>query len=113
MATKLKSMNKAKLASIAFFGVSGILLLAALPFSGFPPHLGFLGIVSLITAYSLFTKRAWGMWLVFFMLIVNTVFGLYTLAAVGFSNILVALATLAYAVLTWAATAILVLKRKD
>jgi len=112
MANKRK-MNPVKLAATAFFGVSGIILLACLPLTGFPPHLGFLGIMSLITEYSLFSKRSWSMWLVYFMLIVNTVFGLYTLASVGFSNIIVALAMLAYAVLTWAATAVLILKRKD
>ncbi|MGD6807884.1 MAG: hypothetical protein ACQCN4_13115 [Candidatus Bathyarchaeia archaeon] len=111
MMSKFK-MSPVKLAATAFFGVAGILLLALLPLTGFAPHLGFLGIMSLITEYSLFTKRAWGIWLVYFMLIVNTVFGLYTLFAVGLSNILVMLAMLTYAVLTWASTAILILKRK-
>ncbi len=113
MATKLKSMSRTKLGSIAFYAVSGILLLAFLPLTGFPPHLGFLGIVSLITAYSLFTKRAWALWLVFILLVTNSVFGIYTLASVGFSNVLVALAVLAYSVLTWVVSALLLLKRKS
>ena len=51
--------------------------------------MGFLGIVSLITAYSLFTKRAWAPWLVFIMLVTITVFSGVTLYSVGFSNLLV------------------------
>ena len=107
IATKLKSLNPPQLAAIAFFVATGILLLAFLPLSGFPPHLGFLAVVSFITAYSLFTKRAWAKWLVFILLITITVFSLYTLYAVGFSNILVALSMLTYASLTWIVTILL------
>jgi hypothetical protein len=113
MATKLKGMNRIQLASIAFYGVTGILLLAFLPLTSFAPHLGFLGIVSLITAYSLITKRAWAPWLVFILLVTNSVFGLYTLVSIGFSNVLVALAMLAFTVLTWVVSALLLLKRKS
>jgi hypothetical protein len=112
IATKLKSFNRIQLASIAFFAVTGILLLVFLPFTGFPPHMGFLGIVSLITAYSLFTKRAWAPWLVFIMLVTITVFSAVTLYSVGFSNLLVTAMMLPYLVLTWVFT-ILLLRRKD
>ncbi len=113
LATKLKNTTRTKLAAIAFYAITGILLLAFLPLTGFPPHLGFLGIVSLITAYSLFTKRAWAPWLVAILLITNTVFSLYTLYSVGFSNTLVALSMIGYVALTWIVTILLVLKRKD
>jgi hypothetical protein len=112
IATKLKSFNRIQLASIAFYAVSGILLLALLPFTGFPPHMGFLGIVSLITAYSLFTKRAWAPWLVFIMLVTITVFSGVTLYSVGFSNLLVTALILPYLVLAWVFTVFL-LRRKD
>ena len=101
IATKFKSLNGPQLAAIAFFTATGIMLLAFLPLSGFPPHLGFLGILSFITAYSLFTKRPWTQWLLFILLVTITVFSLYTLYAVGFSNILVTLSMLGYAILTW------------
>jgi hypothetical protein len=113
IAKRLKSFNRLEIASIAFFGIVGIILLAALPLSGYPPHLGFLAIVSLITAYSLFTKRAWAPWLVAFLFIVNTAFSLYTLYAVGFSNITVALSMIALAILTWLVTIVMLLKRKS
>jgi uncharacterized membrane protein len=112
LTAKLKNISRTQLAAIAFYTAAGILLMAALPLTGFPPHIGFLGIVNLITAYSLFTKRAWAPWLVFILLIANTVFSLYTLYYVGFSNMLVAISMLVYAVLTWAVTALLLIKRK-
>ena len=112
IAEKLKSASHIQLIPTAFYTVTNLLLLASLPLSGFPPHLGFLGIVSLITAYSLFTKRFWASWLVFILLVSNTVFSLYTLYSVGLSNVLVALSMAAYAVLTWIVTALVLIKRK-
>ncbi len=113
MTAHLKNMNSAQRSALGFFAVTGIILLAALPLSSYPPHLGFLGIVSLITAYSIFTKRPWANWLIFILVITNSAFGLYTFSAVGFSNIIVAATSLAYTVLTWMVTILLLLKRKD
>jgi len=113
LATKLKTFKSFELASIAFYAFTGIILLAFLPLTGFPPHLGFLGILSLITAYSLFAKRGWAPWLVAILFITNTAFSLVTLYSVGFSNVPVALSMLAYAILTWVFTAYIILKRKD
>ncbi|MCL4430470.1 MAG: hypothetical protein M1167_06930 [Chloroflexi bacterium] len=59
LATKLKTFKPFELASLAFYALSGLILLVSLPLTGYPPHLGFLGILSLITAYSLFLKRVW------------------------------------------------------
>ena len=113
LATKLKTFKPFQLAAIAFYAVTGIILLAFLPLTGYPPHLGFLGILSLITAYSIFVKRGWVPWLVAVLFIVNTAFSLVILFSIGFSNVLVALSMLAYAVLTWVFTAYIILKRKD
>ncbi len=98
---RFQKMNRIQQASIAFYIVSGILLLVFLPLTGFPPHLGFLGIVSLITAYSLVTKRVWALWLVAILFVSNSAFGLFTLYSTGFSNILLALTMVAYVALTW------------
>jgi hypothetical protein len=112
LSTKLKTFKPFKLASIAFYAGTGIILLAFLPLTGFPPHVGFLGILSIITSYSLFVKRVWAPWLVAILLIVNSAFALDVLFSVGFSNLLVGLSMLGYAVLTWVFTAYLLLKRK-
>jgi hypothetical protein len=87
--------------------------MAFLPLTGYPPHLSFLGILSLITAYSLFAKRGWAPWLVAILFITNTAFSLDVLFSVGFSNMLVTLSMFAYAVLTWVFSAYIILKRKD
>jgi hypothetical protein len=88
-------------------------LLVFLSLSGFPPHLALLGVLSLITSYSLFTNRVWATWLVFIMLITISVFSLYALSAVGFSNATVTLIMIAYTALTWTVAAWLWLRRKD
>jgi len=111
--TKLKTQKPFELTSLAFYVVTGIILMASLPLTGYPPHVGFLGILSLITAYSLFTKRAWAPWLVAGLFITITAFSLVTLVSAGFSNILVAISMLGYALLTWVFTMYLLLKRKD
>jgi hypothetical protein len=110
LATKLKTFNQKELASMAFYALSGIILLAFLPLTG-APHLGVLGILSLITAYSLFTKRAWAHWLVGILFIVITVFSLFTLYSSGFSNALIGISMVAYAVLTWVFSAYILLKK--
>ncbi len=112
LVTKLKALNRMEIASIAFYAVTGIILLVFLPLSGFPPHLALISIVSLITAYSLFTKRAWAPWLVGILFLVNSVFSLYTLYSVGFSNALTALSMIVYAVLTWIFSLNILLRRK-
>ena len=104
---KPKNLKPPQIAAIGFFVATAILLLAFLPLSGFPPHLGFLGVMSLIAAYSLFTKRAWAQYLVFILLVTITVFSMYTLYSIGFSNILVALSMSSYAILTWIITILL------
>jgi hypothetical protein len=113
LSKRLKTFKPFQLASITFYAVTGLILFAFLPLTSYPPHLGFLGIFSLITAYSLFFKRGLASWLVAILFIVNTAFSLDVLFSVGFSNIIVALSMLAYAVLTWVFTANLLLKRKD
>jgi hypothetical protein len=111
LATKLKTLKPLELASLAFYAVTGLILLLSLPLTSYPPHLAFLGILSLITAYCLFTKRAWAPWLVAILSITITAFSLIILISAGFSNVLVALSVLAYAVLTWVFTAYLLLKK--
>ncbi len=113
MEAQFRNINQAQLLALFFFAAAGIVLLATLPLSGYPPHLGFLGIVSLITAYSFFTKRPWAPWLAFILLVTNSVFGFYTVIEVGLSNASVSLLALVYALGTWAVALSLYLKRRD
>jgi hypothetical protein len=110
LATKLKNLKTFEIVSLAFYALTGILLLVSLAVTSYPPHLAFLGILSLITAYSLFVKRGWAKWLVGILFILITAFTLVTLYSAGFTNLLVALIMVAYAVLTWIFTAYLLMK---
>ena len=112
LATKLKSFNRIELASLAFYAIAGIILLVFLPLTSFAPQLGLLGILSLITAYSLFTRRAWAPWLLVILLAGASTFSIYTLYAVGFSNALLGISMIAYAVLTWVFALFILFKRK-
>lgn len=111
-ASKLKTDDVRTLAPVAFYGAVGIIFLALLPFANFPPHIGLTGIMSLITAYSIFKKRFWATWLVIALFAVATTISLYTLYVIAFTNWIVALSMIAYAILTWVFTAYIMLKRK-
>jgi hypothetical protein len=110
--SKLKTVDVRTLVQVAFYGAVGIILLALLPFANFPPHIGLTGILSLVTAYGIFKKRFWAVWLVGALFAVATTISLYTLYVVQFSNWLVGTSMVAYAVLTWLFTAYIMLKRK-
>ncbi len=110
--SKLKTAGIRTLAPVAFYGAVGIIFLVLLPFANFPPHVGLTGILSLVTAYGIFKKRVWAIWLVAALFAVATTISIYTLYIVQFSNWLVGISMVAYAVLTWAFTAYIMLKRK-
>ena len=112
LASRLKNFNRIELLSLAFYVLSGIILLVFLPFTQYAPQLGLLGILSLIAAYGVFTKRGWAPWLVFVLFIAATTFSLYTLVVAGFSNILLGLSMAGYAVLTWVFAIYLLLIRR-
>lgn len=110
--SKLKTAGIRTLAPVTFYGAVGIIFLVLLPFANFPPHVGLTGILSLITAYGIFKKSFWAVWLVGALFAVATTISLYTLYVVQFSNWLVGISMVAYAVLTWLFTAYIMLKRK-
>jgi hypothetical protein len=110
--SKLRTADARTLATAAFYGAVGIIFLALLPFANFPPHVGLTGILSLVTAYGIFQKSFWATWLVGALFAVATTISLCTLYVVQFSNWLVGISMVAYAVLTWIVTAYILLKRK-
>ncbi len=111
--TKQKRINRIHLLTVGFYAVTGILLLAFLPFTSFAPHIGLLGIVSLITAYSVYMKRKWASWLVFILVVANSVFAGVTLFAVGLSNLLVTGLLIPFLVFTWVVTVEYMLLKRD
>ena len=82
-----------------------------LPLSGFPPHVGLIGITSIVAAYGLLMQRKWANWLVAALFFVAYVFSLFTLYYVIATDIVAATSMIAYAVLTWIFTAIVIMTR--
>lgn len=99
--SKLRSLGLGTLSSIAFYAITGALFLVLLPLSNYPPHIGLTAVMSLITAYGIFTKRSWAKWLVAAMFFVATTISLYTVYFILLTNLPLSLLLIAYAVLTW------------
>ena len=108
----MRTMGLGFLSSVVFYVVVGILFLVLLPFISYPPHIGLTGILSIITAYGLFSKRYWSIWLVVALFFVSTVFSLFTLYYTVGTDWLVSLGMIAYAVLSWLFTGYLLNNRK-
>jgi hypothetical protein len=111
-ASKLRAIGIQTLAPTVFYGAVGIIFMALLPLASFPPHIGLTGILSLITAYGIIKKRFWAFWLVVALFAVATTISLYTLYVLAFTNAILSISMIAYAVLTWLVTLYIVLKRK-
>ena len=113
LASRLKNFNRIELIALAFYAISGITLMVSLPFTQYAPHLGLLGILSLIVGYGVFTKRGWAPWLIFILFVAASTFSLYALVVAGFSNVLLGLSMVGYVVLTWVfAIYLLLIRRK-
>jgi len=112
LGSKLKTANVGMITSAAFYVAVGVIFFILLPITNFPPHIGIIGILSLVTAYGLVKKRSWTIWFVVMLFFIATTFSLYTLYYFISIDILLGLAMVAYLVLTWASTAYIVSRRK-
>jgi len=110
--SKLKIEDTGMFAASLFYTIVGILCFAVLPMTDFPPHIGIIGILSLITAYGLFKKRVWTIWLVVVLFFMATTFSAVTLYHVLGSDIILGTSALIYLILTWVFTAYTAGKRK-
>jgi len=106
-----KIETKGMLASFVFYTVAGIICLAVLPLSGFPPHLGIIGILSLLTAYGLIKKRVWTVWLVAMLFFVATTFSIFMLYYYFGVDLLLDISMITYLILTWIFTAYIATKK--
>ena len=110
--SKLKIESVGMFASFVFYAFVGIIWLAVLPITGFPPHIGIIGILSLTTAYGLFKNRIWALWLIVALFFIITTFSVYTLYYAFGKAILLDIAVIAYLILTWIFTAYTASERK-
>jgi len=110
--SKLKIENVGIFAALVFYVIVGIVSFAVLPIANFPPHIGIIGVLSLITAYGLFKKRVWTIWLVVMLFFVATTFSAYTIYYLLGKDLLLDISMIAYLILTWVFTAYTAAKRK-
>jgi SNF family Na+-dependent transporter len=110
--SKLKIEDVGMFLAFIFYAVVGIAFFVALPMANFPPHIGIIGIFSLITAYGLFMKRTWAIWFVAALFFIATTFSAITLYYVFGNDSLLTISMIAYLVLTWVFTVYALAKRK-
>jgi hypothetical protein len=113
LGSKLGVESRGMLASLVFYLVVGTIFLALLPLTGFPPHIGIIGISSLIVAYGMLKKRSWAIWFVVVFFLVATTFSAYMLYYYLLSDNIFSLAMMAYLLLTWFFTGYVALKRRS
>jgi uncharacterized membrane protein HdeD (DUF308 family) len=110
--SKLKIENVGMFAASIFYAVVGIVCFVVLFMANFPPHIGIIGIFSLITAYGLFRKRSWVIWLIAALFFIVTTFSAITLYYVFGTDLLLTISMIAYLILTWIFTVYTMVKRK-
>jgi hypothetical protein len=110
--SKLKIENVGMFAAFVFYAVVGIICFVELPMTNFPPHIGIIGILSLITAYGLLKSRVWALWVVISLLFIATTFSAYTLYFAFEKDVLLDVSMIAYLLFTWVFTAYTAAKRK-
>lgn len=113
LGSKLKMENIGTLTAVCFYAIVGVICFAALVFVDFRlVHIGIIGILSLITAFGLFMKRSWSIWLVVALFFIATTFSAYTLYYFGLTYPVLGLSLIAYLILTWVFTVYSAAKRK-
>jgi len=110
--SRLKMENIGMLAALAFYAIVGIVCFIMLPIANFPPHIGIIGILSLVTAYGLLRKRVWIIWFVAILFFIATTVSLYTMYILLGKDLILDISMTAYLILTWVFTAYTTTKRK-
>ena len=111
--SKLKMESVGMSAAFVFYAIVGIACFAVLAIGDFRLiHISIIGILSLITAYGLFKKRIWTIWVVVALFFIATTFSAFMLCYTFGQNILLNVIVIAYFILTWIFTAYTAAKRK-
>jgi uncharacterized membrane protein (DUF2068 family) len=112
LGSKLKIESKGMFTAFVFYAVVGIICFIVLATDLRLVHIGILGIFSLITAYGLFKKRAWTIWLIAMLFFIVTTFSVYNLYYSFGKDLILDISMAAYLILTWIFTAYTAAKRK-
>ncbi len=111
IAAKLKIDNMGLFVATLFYLVVGIILFILLPIANYPPHIGVMAILSVITAYGLFRKRNWSLWTVVMLLFIFTAFSVLQLYWFFGTDLLFTMGSIALLILAWVFTAYTATKR--
>ena len=111
LGSRLKIESKGMFATSAFYAIVGIIFFVLLVMASFAPHLGIIGIFSLVTAYGVFRKRTWAIWFVVILFFVGTTFSAFMIYSILGADYLLGISAIVYLVLTWVFTAYAVDKR--
>lgn len=112
LGSRLKIESKGMFATSAFYAIVGIIFFVLLMMASFAPHLGIIGIFSLVTAYGVFRKRAWAIWFVMILFFVGTTFSAFMIYSILGADYILGISAIVYLVLTWVFTTYAVTKRK-
>jgi hypothetical protein len=112
LGSKLKIESKGMFTAFVFYAVVGIICFVVLAMDLRWVHIGIIGIFSLLTAYGLFKKRVWTIWLVAMLFFIATIFSAYNLYYFLGKDLILDISMTAYLVLTWVFTAYTAAERK-
>jgi len=93
--------EKHMLVSVVFYGLVGLAFLVWTPFSGYPPHLVLLGILSLFVAYGVYKGRSWAAWLIVGLFFAYTTFVLVTLYYALYIDLALSFVVVVFMVMSW------------
>ena len=110
--SKLNIESKGIFVTFIYYAIVGVVFLVLLPLSNFPPHVGIIGIFSLITAYGMFRKRNWTIWFVIIIFFAATTFSAFMLYNYLLKDYIIGISMIAYLILTWVSTVYAASKRK-
>ncbi len=105
LGSKLKIESKGMFSTLIFYAVVGVIFLALMPMTNFPPHIGIIGIFSLVAAYGVFKKRAWTVWFIVVLFFSGTAFSAFMIGEMMARDYVLGTFMIAYLVLTWIFTA--------
>jgi hypothetical protein len=105
LGSKLGIDNMGMLLASVFYIITGIVSIGVLPLANYPPHVGIIAILSLITAYGLLRKRSWALYPVVMLFLIGTILALYMIYYLFLADLFIGISMIVYLILTWIATA--------
>ena len=115
--SKLKVENPVMFLFSAFYTIVGIVFLSIFVVYGLkPPHVGIIGVLSLITAYGVFRMEKWAVWLVVVLFLLGNTVGITTLIFTSRwpaeFGLWLQLPFIIYLIITWVTSVYVVAKRE-